>query len=142
VFTSSGEKALEIESDVNKGGIELVSLGVIGLDSEGLDLDLKQKELDESDNATASVEDLIQDKLRLVVAKYSFEAKKDNQLSFKKGDVIRVTMDSGKWHLGVIHYSVDAPGVVIKNTNAIPQKYPPKYMMPFTDDCEKTTEEQ
>jgi len=58
------------------------------------------------------------------VARASREAKKPDQLSFSKGDVIEGVDASGKWHIGILHKSTTYP------LNGEMLKYPPKYVIP------------
>ena len=78
-----------------------------------------------------------QAELKLVVAVRSFAAPKPKQqLSFAKGDVIRVVRDTGKWHLGVIHRAADSnsgsdSAGSATSTSQAPLFFPPNFVKPF-----------
>ena len=57
----------------------------------------------------------------MLVAKWDREAKRADQMSFCKNDVLEVVKGSGDWHVGILRKSTTYP------VNGTALKYPPKY---------------
>ena len=73
---------------------------------------------------------------KLVIARHTFMTQKLDKLSFRKGDVVRVVDDSGKWHLGVIHKPVKMGDMESKSTgdSIVPKRFPPNLFKPYTQE--------
>ena len=84
--------------------------------------------------AAKTVEALeVKDKIETrVVARSAFLARKPSQLSFAKGDVIKVLSDAGKWHSGVLVES--RTGQSKLGSQGF---YPPNYVKPYVDKTNK-----
>ena len=79
-----------------------------------------------------------QPRMKLVIAQHSYLTQDSKKLSFKKGDVVRVFDDSGKWHLGVLYQTASSNGMVSKHLeNSLPKHFPPNLFIPYIPDSDE-----